>query len=577
MGVLGESRVRWALAVLLGCASLLALVLVLVLTLAATPFSAEAQAAGGTGRIEGTVTKAEGGTGIGGIEVCAYAVSGELEGPSGESCAVTSVGGDYAISELPAGEYDVEFAVPPGSPLYYVTQYYNDKSSFAEAETVTIGAGVTAGIDAAMREGGKIAGTVTQFTESEDIVPLGNIEVLAYESGNEMPVGYATTNTNGEYTIAGLAPGSYTVEFSPTPEGGLNFVTQYYNGKTSRAAANEVKVVQGATTGTINAQLRVGGEILGTVTDAWTHAPVAGVYVFALRPGGGFAGVASTNASGEYTIVGLATGSYKIEFIQLAGNSRYILQYYNDQASLASANPVSVHVESATTGVDAALVRKEPIDTVAPTATGTPAVGQTLSCSTGAWTGEPTPTYTYAWLRNGTAIPGAGAGTYTVQAADQGASLACMVTATNKSGGNSAVSNTLSVPVTPPPPTPTPVVKLLSTRILVSGRSARVPISCAQATCTGTIELTERIVLSHRHHGRTWFKRETLVLGTGVYALSADHSATVLVHLTRAGRRALTSARYHRLPILARVSVTDGTAIRGPVVLSEVARRRRRL
>ena len=556
MGVLGEGRVRWAPAVLLGC----------VVLLVCAP---RTLAAGGTGQIEGKVTQAVGGTAIDGIEVCAFLAGGGTEAPAG--CATTDAGGEYAISELPSGEYDVEFAVPPGSQLDYIAQYYPDKSSFSEAQPVTVGAGVTSEIDAEMQEGGRIEGTVT---DSQDAMPLQSIEVAAYKVGeSKLSVGHAKTNASGEYTIVGLAQGSYKVEFSPTPESGLNFVTQYYDNKSSLATADEVKVTKGETKGEIDAKLRVGGEISGTVTDAWTHAPLSNIYVVALGPGEAFAGVANTNANGEYTIVGLAGGAYKIGFIGLA----YIVQYYDSAQSPASADPVTAEQGGTTPGIDATLVRKEPVDTAAPVLAGTPAVGQTLTCSTGTWTGEPTPTYTYTWLRNGAAIPGASASSYGIQSADQGTGLACKVSATNKNGSASAVSDTLSVPVTPPPPAPTkPEVKLLSPRILVSGDSARVPISCAQATCTGTIELTERIAIRRRHRGRTRLRKETVVLGTGAYALSADRSATIFVHLTRAGRQRFAGARHHRLRATLQVSVRGGTTARGRVVLSEPAPRRRR-
>ncbi len=253
---------------------------------------------------------------------------------------------------------------------------------------------------------GKIEGTVTEAMPPHS--GLGNIEVTAYEAGgSKSPAEYAKTNASGEYTIVGLAPGSYKVEFSPTPESGLNFVTQYYNDKSSLAGANEVKVTKGETAGEIDAELRVGGEISGTVTDAWRHAPLSKVYVIALGPNEGFAGGTDTNASGEYTIQGLVTGEYKIAFV----DASYVVQYYNDQPSPASADPVTAGEGETTAGVDAVLVRKEPVNTAAPVVSGTPAVGQTLSCSTGAWTGEPAPTYTYAWLRNGAAIPGASAST----------------------------------------------------------------------------------------------------------------------------------------------------------------------
>ena len=53
--------------------------------------------------------------------------------------------------------------------------------------------------------------------------------------------------------------------------------------------------------------------------------------------------------------------------------------------------------------------------TVAPTITGTPSVGQTLSCSNGSWVGAPTLSYAYKWLRDGSEIGGATNGTYVGQ------------------------------------------------------------------------------------------------------------------------------------------------------------------
>jgi hypothetical protein len=87
-----------------------------------------------------------------------------------------------------------------------------------------------------------------------------------------------------------------------------------------------------------------------------------------------------------------------------------------------------------------------PINTSAPVASGTPALGQTLSCSNGSWSGYPPPTFNYEWLRDGTPIGGASTSAYVVQAADQGHGLSCQVTASNSAGSESATSNTLQVP-----------------------------------------------------------------------------------------------------------------------------------
>jgi hypothetical protein len=87
-----------------------------------------------------------------------------------------------------------------------------------------------------------------------------------------------------------------------------------------------------------------------------------------------------------------------------------------------------------------------PVNSSPPVVSGTPAPGQTLSCSNGSWTGYPPPTFTYQWLRDGTPIGGASTSAYVVQAADEGYGLVCQVTASNSAGSESATSNTLQVP-----------------------------------------------------------------------------------------------------------------------------------
>jgi hypothetical protein len=72
---------------------------------------------------------------------------------------------------------------------------------------------------------------------------------------------------------------------------------------------------------------------------------------------------------------------------------------------------------------------------------GTRNVGQTLTCSTGAWTpSTPAPNFTYKWLRNGVPIGGQVAETYVLTAADLDKLVQCEVTAANSSGTSSAVS-----------------------------------------------------------------------------------------------------------------------------------------
>lgn len=89
-----------------------------------------------------------------------------------------------------------------------------------------------------------------------------------------------------------------------------------------------------------------------------------------------------------------------------------------------------------------------PSNTVAPTVTGTPKVGQTLSVSNGTWSNSPT-SYSYQWQRctSGTCtnIAGATTQTYVVKSADAGRTLRAVVTATNADGSSTANSNQTSV------------------------------------------------------------------------------------------------------------------------------------
>jgi hypothetical protein len=402
---------RWALAVLLGCVALLA--------------AAPVAAAESTG-ISGTVTNAKAEP-VEGIQVqVVKAATHEFAG-----FASTNAKGEYTATVAP-GSYNVEFRDFTNK---YAAQFYNEQSSFSEATPVSVVTEkITPTINAKLREGGKISGTVRDTHGN----PLQNIQVFA--SHEEFFAEPVLTDAEGKYTLTGLPKGSYKVQFFPAF--GQNFVPQYYNEKPSFAEADPVLVVEEETKQNINATLQEGGKISGTVTDAATHKGLPFVSITASRTAGFefFGGFAVTNANGEYIIVGLASGLYNLEFEQFSetgSGSEYITQ---------TQNGIGVKQGSTTSGINVALIPLRPNNTGSPVASGTPSVGQKLSCSSGTWTGIPTLTYAYRWLRDGSAIAGASGSTYVVQSADQGHGLACEVTATNSVGHAAATSNALRVP-----------------------------------------------------------------------------------------------------------------------------------
>jgi hypothetical protein len=70
-------------------------------------------------------------------------------------------------------------------------------------------------------------------------------------------------------------------------------------------------------------------------------------------------------------------------------------------------------------------------------------LGNTLICSTGEWTGNPT--FAYRWQVDGEDHPQAVTAQHTVTLTDLGHKLTCKVTATNAAGSTEVISNPCSV------------------------------------------------------------------------------------------------------------------------------------
>jgi hypothetical protein len=65
--------------------------------------------------------------------------------------------------------------------------------------------------------------------------------------------------------------------------------------------------------------------------------------------------VTASNSGGEYTIVGLPSGAYKVTFRAGSEVGNYMTKYYNGESSRSEANSVSVTAGSVTSGIDAAM------------------------------------------------------------------------------------------------------------------------------------------------------------------------------------------------------------------------------
>jgi hypothetical protein len=93
-----------------------------------------------------------------------------------------------------------------------------------------------------------------------------------------------------------------------------------------------------------------------------------------------------------------------------------------------------------------------PVPTAPPVISGAPQVNGTVSCSTGAWTGNPT-SFTYQWYGNGKMLLGATNPAYMIQATDLGTTLTCVVAGVNGDGASAGNQSAgLVVPYAAPAP-----------------------------------------------------------------------------------------------------------------------------
>jgi hypothetical protein len=111
-----------------------------------------------------------------------------------------------------------------------------------------------------------------------------------------------------------------------------------------------------------------------------------------------------------------------------------------------------------------------------------PEAGDELLCSPGDW--SESPGFSYEWLRNGVAIGGETAGTYTVGAADEGATLQCGVTAATADTSVYGTSNHLVADPQPSEAPPEPDLSFDPGSIFGNGQVGET-MSCYPGSWTG--------------------------------------------------------------------------------------------
>jgi hypothetical protein len=296
---------------------------------------------------------------------CVYAYAGASDVTS----TITASDGTYSFTGLAPGIYDIEFTSGCGDPGVDVGQWYQGAAMQSAATPVTAGGGATVtGINATLQITGTISGTVKDSTSA----PISGICVDAYSAGTYVDGTF--TAGDGTYSIPGLTPGTYTVDFSAGCGTTTSYLEQWYNGASTASSATPMVVASGGAATAINATMSTGGSISGTVKDS-TSAPISGICADAFE---GYSYVASgvTQSNGTYTITGLPAGTYTVEFYSCGTTGSYVLQWYQGAAEQSTATSVAVANNQAVTGINATM---QAPGTISGTVTNQPVTGSIVS------------------------------------------------------------------------------------------------------------------------------------------------------------------------------------------------------
>lgn len=328
-----------------------------------------AQAATGTGKISGVV-KTSTGVALPYLGVSLYQLTdgywdrvADTQTASDDDGGTPPVG-SYTFTDLAPGKYRIgvdqtsTYDEETGVTSEWAADFYPGNKPFVEAGfDVTVANGTTKTIDFALLKGGQIKGHITNVTEEEGNELNIRAKRLNPATGEYESKSNIYAGENGSYTLTGLLPGDYRLEFQ---DGSGTYLTEYYDDQPTITTAEDVSIADvGAVVADKDASLARAGRISGKVTNPASVA-LADVYVSVsafdettqkwndVASGG-------TDENGDYSIGGLPTGTnYRVAFY--GQDSGYLDQYY-DGKDEEHADPVSVVAGQTTPNIDATLTK----------------------------------------------------------------------------------------------------------------------------------------------------------------------------------------------------------------------------
>lgn len=257
----------------------------------------------------------------------------------------------YVVDGL-GGQSPYGFGTPvPGSQVRYNADhgalFVDADATTLSASFRTVGGSTVDTFTLTAPAPGHIVGTVTDAHGAP--LPGAMVHAIDYGADPSIILG-DVTDPSGHYDISVPAPDSYALAILDAS--GAN-AFEYHEDDQAIDPADDVVVAAGATV-TVDVALAQApgapGTLHGTVTDGTDG--LAGIWVTVVSVAGVPTRSTVTDGAGAYDVTGLAPGSYKLIFVDPAGNRRW--EYHTDAASWADATPVAVTAGGDAT-VDAVL------------------------------------------------------------------------------------------------------------------------------------------------------------------------------------------------------------------------------
>jgi hypothetical protein len=245
----------------------------------------------------------------------------------------TTSKGTYTFAHLAAGKYKVRVdASNSPKATGWLERWYGGATRAGWAKTLTLKSKtkVTKG-NVALLRGATISGTATNSTAA---AAKGIVVTAVTLAGT--PVGSATTNTAGAYSVNGLPAGTYQVRFGASSR----YATQWSGNAASQTTAAPITVAAGAISLHHDAVLQRTGDISGSIANADGTLPASSLRIELLTPQGEVLKAEAFDGSTGFEFDSVAAGEYLVRFSDI--EHKYLTRYYPDAATRASATPITV-------------------------------------------------------------------------------------------------------------------------------------------------------------------------------------------------------------------------------------------